>query len=143
MLVYIDESGDPGLPSRPGASRYLVVAAVLVERDAEELLRSRIDRLRSEIGFGPLREFRFNKLDRERRLAFLRAIDPFEYAYCASVIDKVRLTGEYATFTKDDVYIRAAEMALLTVGDMLHDATVVIDGSGSRSFRKSLSTALR
>ncbi len=52
MLVFVDESGDPGLKLDKGSSKYFIVTLVVFEdpKDAEDLdLRIRL--LRKEFGF--------------------------------------------------------------------------------------------
>ena len=58
MLVFIDESGDPGMNKKIGSSEYFIVTAVAFE-DHEEATRcdERIDTLRQELRAG---EFHFN-----------------------------------------------------------------------------------
>lgn len=52
MLVFIDESGDPGLKIEKGSSRYFTVSLVVFE-DKEEALAcdQRIGLLRRELGW--------------------------------------------------------------------------------------------
>ena len=61
MLMFIDESGDPGLKVGSGSSKYFIVALVAFEDHDEALAADdRIDLLRREIGLSEKFEFHFN-----------------------------------------------------------------------------------
>ena len=52
MLIFIDESGDPGLKIDAGSSRYFVIALVGFENHEEaSAVNDRISKLRREQGF--------------------------------------------------------------------------------------------
>jgi hypothetical protein len=61
MLVFIDDSGDPGFKLDKGSSRYFVVACVIFDDnlDAEEAAL-KIKRLRRTLGWRNEQEFKFN-----------------------------------------------------------------------------------
>ncbi len=68
MLVFVDESGDPGMKLEAGSSAVFVVTAVLFEDHKEATACDRrIDHIRREVGFSEHREFRFNKCSRPIR----------------------------------------------------------------------------
>jgi len=61
MLVFVDESGDPGLKLNKGSSKYFIVILVVFEKPSTaEDLDQRIQHLRKEFGFHPKFEFKFN-----------------------------------------------------------------------------------
>src|SRR3972149_2145064 len=97
MLVFVDESGDPGLKLSQGSSKYFVVALVIFE-DYEEAQAAddRITLLRREMRLDPCFEFRFNKCRRAFREQFLKAIAPYQFFYYGIVINKdpAKLWGE-------------------------------------------------
>src|SRR6266550_141126 len=101
MLVFIDESGDPGMKIKGGSSPYFTVI-LLVFEDYDEALAvdQRIGLLKRELRFPPYFEFHFNKLRPDFRQAFLSAVAPYEFFYFAIVINKGKLTG--ASFQHPD-----------------------------------------
>ncbi|MBI4287519.1 MAG: DUF3800 domain-containing protein [Chloroflexi bacterium] len=75
MLVFVDESGDPGLKPDSGSSRYFVIALVVFEdNDEAEAVDRRIELLRREMRLNPRFEFSFNRCRRDFREQFLKAI---------------------------------------------------------------------
>lgn len=77
MLVFVDESGDPGLKLEQGSSTHFVVALVIFEdHDEAQAADDRIGLLRRELRLDPRYEFRFNKCRRGVREQFLKALAP-------------------------------------------------------------------
>lgn len=140
MLVYIDESGDTGLKIYNGSSLYFVVSLVLFE-DNEEAIAcdQRIELLKKELRFNKNKEFKFNKLKREERIAFIHAVLPYSFFYFGIVIDKdpKKLYGD-GFKVKESFYKYACSLVFENAKPYLHEAIVVIDGSGSREFKKQL-----
>jgi hypothetical protein len=143
MLVFIDESGDPGLRLGLGSSKYFIVTLVAFEDNDEALAAdTRIELLKRELGFPVHFEFHFNKLKRLYRKAFLEALAPYNFFYFGIVINKAKLNGPGFHF-KESFYKYACSLVFENAKPHLDNATVVIDGSGSREFRKQLSAYLR
>jgi len=145
MLVFIDESGDSGRKINQGSSKYFVVALVIFE-DPEEAQKvdERIDLLRTEMRLVPTYEFRFNKCGRSFRESFLQAVAPYQFAYYGIVIDKdpARLWGE--GFNHKESFIKYCSWLVFeNAKPYLSNATVIIDGCGSRDFRKGLQSYLK
>ncbi len=94
MLVFIDESGDPGLKLDSGSTDYFIVTLVAFE-DSEEALAAdqRIQLLKRELGFKGEFEFHFNKVKGAYREAFLSAIANYDFFYFSIVINKAKLQG--------------------------------------------------
>lgn len=138
MLIFIDESGDPGLNIEAGASRYFVIALVGFE-DHEEALAAedRISSLRSEQGFPDNFEFHFNKLKPTYRRAFLEAVAPYDFFYFSVVIDKASLLGRELQFN-EPLYKYTCGLLLENAKARLSNAIVVVDGSESKNFRHEL-----
>src|SRR5579864_6413672 len=95
MLVFIDESGDPGMELAKGASDVFVTVAVIFEDDAQaDACSHRIDSLRKELGLPAHVEFKFTKSSNKFRTSFLSAISSFNFFFMAVVIQKERLAKE-------------------------------------------------
>lgn len=143
MLVFVDESGDAGLKLESGSSEFLTVMLVIFEsHDAALLADERICALRNELSLRKEFEFKFNKLNESRRLAFLNALAEHDFCYCGIVIDKRQLTDEGLKY-KDVFYKHACSLAFETARCILNEATVIIDGSGSREFKQQLQNYLK
>ena len=142
MLMFIDESGDAGLRVDLGSSRYFIVALVAFEdHDKALAAHERIDLLRGELGLPYRFEFHFNKMKRELRRQFLAVVAPFDFFYWGIVIDKAKLTALGFQFN-ESLYKYACGLVFENAKPRLGNATVVIDGSGSKDFRKRLKTYL-
>ena len=71
MLVFVDETGDPGLKLNCGSSKYFVVTLVVFEENEEaEALDKRVSLLKHELGFNQSHEIKFNKCNRNKRTIF-------------------------------------------------------------------------
>jgi hypothetical protein len=143
MLVFIDESGDPGLEVSQGASAYFTVSLVVFE-DADEAVAcdQRIELLRREIGWKPGSEFHFHRNSDKIRDAFLKAVQPYSFFYYGIVINKAKLYGE-GFKNKESFYKYACRLVFENAKEKLHDATVILDQSGSEDFRNQLRTYLK
>ena len=145
MLVFIDESGDTGLKVSAGSSRYFVVSLVIFE-DHEEAYACdcEIEALKSRLHINVDGEFKFSKLNRDKRIFFLKAVLPFSFYYFGIVIDKDprKLYGNGFKF-KDSFYKYACNLVFQNAKPYLRDAIVVIDGSGTRDFKRQLQAYLR
>lgn len=143
MLVFIDESGDPGLKLESGSTDYFIITLVAFEENEEALATDqRIQLLKRELNFSPEFEFHFNKVKGAYREAFLSAVAGFGWFYFSMVINKRKLTGAGFKF-KESFYKYACGLVFENAKPYLDNATVVIDGSGSREFRRELGTYLR
>ncbi|MCD6282444.1 DUF3800 domain-containing protein [bacterium] len=143
MLVFVDESGDPGLEIERGATRLFHVGIVIFA-DNEEALScdKKIDQLRKDLRLHPDAEFHFNKLKKERRISFLKSVAQYNWFYLAITINKKKLYGKGFKFAKS-FYKYAVKLVFLNASQYLQSATVVFDGRDSRRFQRQLATYLR
>lgn len=145
MLVFIDESGDTGRKIDQGSSRYFVVSLVLFEENDEAMAcDQRIALLRKEWHVPEMYEFKFSRMNREQRETFLQAVLPYSFVYFSIVINKdpTKLHGD-GFFIKESFYKYACFLVFENAKPYLRDATVVIDGSGTREFKNQLQTYLK
>ena len=145
MLVFIDESGDPGLKIEKGSSRFFTVSLVIFE-DKEEALAcdQRITLLKRELGWEENSEFHFKRNSDKIRRAFLQAVAPYNFFYYGIVINKEpeKLWGE-GFRNKSSFYKYACSLVFQNAKDKLENSTVVIDKSGNLDFRRQLAKYLR
>lgn len=142
MLVFVDESGDPGLKIDKGSSEYLIVALVLFEEneDAGDC-DLRINLVRKELGLPEYFEFHFNKNHPSIRKAFLEAVARYSFWYLGIVINKKKLYGKGFQY-KESFYKYATSLVFENAKSRLDEAIVTLDGSGSRDFRKQMQAYL-
>jgi len=145
MLVFIDESGDPGLKIEKGSSRFFTVSLVIFE-DKEEALAcdQRITLLKRELGWEENSEFHFKRNSDKIRRAFLQAVAPYNFFYYGIVINKEpeKLWGE-GFRNKSSFYKYACSLVFQNAKDKLENSTVIIDKSGNLDFRRQLAKYLR
>ena len=145
MLVFVDESGDLGFKLQRGSSRYFTIALVLFERPETALACQRaIERLRAALNLTPGHEFHFHGDSHARRIAFLGAIANHAFHCYTFTLNKAspRLDGSGFQY-RSPGYKWVCRTALENARQDLVDATVVIDGSGERKFRREMDNYLR
>ena len=143
MLVFIDESGDPGLKIESGSTEYFIVTLVVFEDHDEALEADKcIDSLRYELNLRSNFEFHFNGLNRKLRERFLHGLSCQNFFYFSIVINKRKLTGPGFRY-KNSFYKYACSLVFENAKPHLDNAIVVIDGSGSREFRRQLAGYLK
>lgn len=139
ILVFIDESGDPGLKIEEGSSRYFIVALVVFEdREEATACDQRIELLRRELGWKE-REFHFHQNSHRIRQSFLQAVAPYNFFYYGIIINKdpKKLYGE-GFRDKQSFYKYACGLVFENAKEKLQNATVIIDESGSLDFKRQL-----
>ncbi len=143
MLVFIDESGDPGLKLNQGSTPIFVVTLVVFKDvSLAEDVNAAIKSHRSKIGFAANREFHFANLKPALRVGFLETVAPFGFEYYSIVINKRNLTGPGFHF-KESFYKYSCRLVMNNAKAVLNNATVIIDGSGDKTFRRELAAYFR
>jgi len=144
MLVFIDDSGDPGFKLDKGSSCYFVISAILFEDNLEaEKTAIAIKELKRELNFAEDVEFKFNKSRKTVREKFLSAVNPFSFKIRCIVMEKKIIRSEELRSNKKSFYAFAIKTLLEHNGDEILNARIKIDGSGDREFRKNFLTYLR
>jgi hypothetical protein len=142
MLVFIDESGDPGFKVSKGSSA--VFTAVLVAfRDRAQAIPTQlaIEALARRLRIQP--EFKFNKSRPEVRDAFFEAMMPFGFCVRAIVVEKEKIYSLRLRTNKEAFYGFFIKSMLKFDDGLLSAAKVVIDGSGDREFKQQLRSYFR
>ena len=144
MLVYIDDSGDPGFKIGQGSTTHFTFALVCFDEEADaESARMRIDRLRQALGFPVRAEFKFNKSSRPVRERFLRTLAPTRFAVRSLVIDKARLDNPPFLQGKNSFYENAIRAMMQRYQEELLGAQVWLDGSAEKNYRRRLQRDMR
>jgi hypothetical protein len=144
MLVFLDDSGDPGFKIRKGSSPCFVIALVIFGDDLEaERCAVAIKELRRALRFSDQTEFRFSHSSQETRLAFLARVAKFDFRIRAIVMDKTCLHSPKLRGSKESFYRYAIKMVLKNSFGTIRKARLKIDGHGDREFRRELQSYLR
>ena len=141
MLVFVDESGDCGMNRKVGSSALFVVTAVLFFENIDaNICDEAIKKLKEECL--KKREFKFNKCSNDLRRKFFSHIDGKDFLYVAFVFNKAKMYGPGFKF-KDPFYKYCCKLLFESAKSYLKEATITIDRSGDRTFRKQLENYLK
>lgn len=144
MLVFIDDSGDPGFKTERGSSKTFVICCVIFDDELEaEKTAIKIKELRRELGKSDKFEFKFNKCSRKYREEFLKTVSGSKFRIRAIVMRKKVIKSEELKNKKESFYNYTVKLVLKHSFGKIKKAKVRIDGSGDRLFRKNLFTYLR
>jgi hypothetical protein len=144
MLVFIDDSGDPGFKFESGSTAFFVIACIIFSDDFEaEKVGVSIKELKRALKFPDEVEFKFNKSSRKTRERFLKSINGFDFKIRCLVIDKRIVKSDKLRNDKNSFYSYAIKLLLENSGGSILNAKIRIDGSGDRIFRKRFLTYLR
>ena len=136
MLVFIDESGDPGFKLAKGSSPVFVAAMVVFNNHDEAALAQK--RIREMLGTVHRRpEFKFNNCRDEVRDHFFRKLADCEYSVRAIVVRKELIWSERLRNDERSFYSFFIKSMMKFDNQTLRRAKVFIDGSGDRMFRES------
>jgi hypothetical protein len=143
MLVFLDESGDAGFKFGLGSSLFFVVTLVIIrDRQVATDLDNTIANLRLRLRTPVDYEFHFTNTKTLWRESFMKEINGFDFRYYSIVINKPALFGERFR-SKESFYKFACRIVLQNATRELTNATVVLDGCGSREFQRQLGSYLR
>jgi len=144
MLIFIDDSGDPGFKVGKGSSEVFVIALVIFDDplDAEETAL-KIKRLRQSLGINNTFEFKFNKCRKDFRCKFLSTVADSKFRARVIIMRKDRIYGKELRSSKESFYNYAIKMVLKYHGGTISNAKIRLDGHGDRQFRRALSSYLR
>lgn len=144
MLVFIDDSGDPNISIKKGASKVFVICCLVFDDELEaEKTAVGIKELRRKLKFSDRVEFKFNGSSRKTRIRFLEFAKKFSFKIRALVVDKSKIKSEQLKSSKQSFYSYFIKMVLQYSGGTILDAKIRIDGKGDRIFRRKFLTYLR
>lgn len=142
MLVFIDESGDPGFKLHQGSSPLFVTSMVIFGCNDHALeAQEKISSLQQRLGVRP--EFKFNKLYSPYKDEFFAAVAPCQFKTRFVVVRK-ELIRSHALRTVNETFYKFFIRHLIQYhGGTLRDAKVIIDGSGDRDFKRAFQRYLK
>jgi hypothetical protein len=142
MLVFIDESGDPGFKLAKGSTAAFV-ALMVAFSDAQAALDTQVAIEVLALRLGIRGEFKFSKSRPEVKDAFFKTIALQPFRVRAIVVEKKLIYSQRLRDNKEDFYSFFVKSMLKFDNGLLTGAKVVIDGSGDRAYRQELATYLR
>ena len=142
MLVFIDESGDPGFKLSKGSSPIFVTSMVIFDCDEEaKVTQGTVLRLQKELKVKP--EWKFSKCRADIKDEFFKGIAHHKFRTRSVVVEKEKIYSEHLRTTKDSFYKFFIRQMIEKSQDALVDAKVITDGSGDRNFKRSFQSYLK
>jgi len=94
MFVFLDESGTPALH---GSQPYFAMSSVAFETEASrDLIEEAVKRLRLKWGMSAAFEFKFIKLDGEKKAEFFATVGKLPFNHSSCVLWKDGLSGKWS-----------------------------------------------
>lgn len=142
MLVFIDESGDPGFKLGRGSTSHFVVAMVIFDKneDAEFTAKVIKDAL-MDLKIRP--EFKFSKTSDNKKDEFFSRVSKCKFRVRALVVDKEKIYSKNLREDDEKFYSYFVRLLIDFRELKLNNVSVKIDGSGDREFKKELNRYLR
>ena len=144
MLIFLGESGVPGLNVTDQSSPYFVAALLIFDEDQALVCKGNIDRLRLTQTLGPDYVFDFYENSDRIRTSFLKVVSdsPFQYYLLALNQDPSLLTDP-RFFDEDSLCQFTAEAIFRIAWDDLVKCKVVIDQGRRSPFQRQVQEFVR
>ncbi|PIQ70411.1 hypothetical protein COS55_03395 [Candidatus Shapirobacteria bacterium CG03_land_8_20_14_0_80_40_19] len=144
MIIFIDESGDPGFKITKGSSSVFVIILVIFDDELEaEETALKIKKLKRDLGKSERFEFKFNGCNKELRIKFLGEVKNCKFRIRSIILSKNVIYSKYLRNSKDSFYNFALKQVLEHNNKSILKAKIRLDGSGEKVFRKKLTLYLR
>jgi Protein of unknown function (DUF3800) len=142
LLIFIDESGDPGFKLGRGSTSHFVVAMVIFDKNEDaELTAKVIKEALIELKIKP--EFKFNQSRNFIRDEFFNKLKKCKFRVRALVVDKEKIYSKNLREDDEKFYNYFVRLLIDFQELKLNDVSIKIDGSGDREFKKELNRYLR
>ena len=126
------------------SSSYLFITMVVFENPSESNAAIvRIAEIRQGLGWEKETEFHFNKMSPRFRKTFLQSVVSLNFSYFSIVIDKAKLESDNFRNHPESLYKSACNYLFSNAKHTLRNARVVVDGSGSKQFKKQFCAYLK
>ena len=144
MIIFIDESGDPGFKIKRGSSLHFVIVLVIFDEElyAEETAVA-IKKLKKQLNKSERFEFKFNKCNQKFRRKFLNTVKHYNFRIRAIVVNKEKIYSQHLRSNKETFYNFALRQVLEHNNQTIINAKIRLDGRGEKEFRRQLTTYLR
>lgn len=141
MIIFIDESGDPGFKTNKGSSQYFVLSFVIFYKEEDVISTTdRILRYRQSLKISDRYEFKFNNLNKKNRCALLEYIKNCQFAVAALAVKKDSIEKKYRENLNYE-YFLGFILEKIVSNDRIYDLR--IDGSMRTELKNILKSHLR
>lgn len=138
MLVFIDDSGDPGFKIRKGSSKIFVISLIIFRDNLEaEKASLAIKQLRRTLKMSDFAEFKFNKSSRKVKNAFIDSVKPFNFKIRAIVVNKNIIHSAQLKTHKENFY-NYMIMQVIKKSQSIKKAKLKFDKRGEKEIRNQL-----
>lgn len=138
MLIFIDDSGDPGFRVEKGSSQVFIIAMVIFTDPLEaEKTSLSIKELRRKLKVSDLYEFKFNKTNKQFRTTFVDTVKRFDFKIRAIVVDKKVIYSPRLRSYKENFY-NYIIMQVLRQSSHIKNAKLRFDKRGEKALRDEL-----
>ncbi len=144
MLIFIDDSGDPGFKLEKESSQFFVISLLIFDDTLEaEKAAVAIKKLKRKLGFPDTVEFKYAKSRPKIRKEFLKTLSKFSFRIRALVVNKNLIYSPELQSKKEKFYGYFIKTAIKYSNSTILNAKIKIDGSGDRAFRQQFQAYLR
>ncbi|EKE15184.1 MAG: hypothetical protein ACD_12C00116G0004 [uncultured bacterium] len=138
MLVFIDDSGDPGFKLEKGSSKVFVIAMVIFKDNLEaERVSLAIKDLRRKLKMSDLSEFKFNKSSKKFRKFFIETVKTFDFKIRAIAVNKNDIYSQRLKTHKENFY-NYVIMQVIKHSKLIKNAKLKFDKRGEIEIRNQL-----
>lgn len=139
MLVFVDDSGDPGFKVEKGSSAVFVIALVIFDDDLEaEKTAVEIKQLKRDLKFPDGVEFKFHKSRIQIKRAFLRKVSGYKFRIRAIAVKKENIRSSFLVNNKESFYNYIVMQVLKNSKKTITNAKLKFDRRGEKKIRDNL-----
>lgn len=144
MIIFIDESGDPGFKIEKGSSRYFVISCIIFSNDifVTQTINTIMD-FKKNLKVSNYYELKFNKLNRSERVEFLKKVDRNHFSIITLIADKASHRIENNTARSWFEYNSLLLELLKHIPSKSKKIEICIDGSMNKTHKRILKSYLR
>ena len=139
MLIFVDDSGDPGFKIEKGSSAVFVIAMVIFSDNlvAEETALA-LKKLRRELKFPDRMEFKFHKSRIEIKRKFLQTCSKYSFKVRAIVVKKENIYSNFLRINTNSFFNYVVMQVLRNSGNNIRRAKLMFDKRGEKRIRDEL-----
>lgn len=139
MLVFIDDSGDPGFKVEKGSSAVFVIALVIFDDDLEaEKTAVEIKQLKRDLKFPDVVEFKFHKSRIQIKRKFLQKVSGYKFRIRAIAVKKENIRSSFLVNNKESFYNYIVMQVLKNSKKTITNAKLKFDRRGEKKIRDNL-----
>lgn len=139
MLVFIDDSGDPGFKIEKGSSAVFVIALVIFDDDLEaEKTAVEIKQLKRDLKFPDDVEFKFHQSRIQVKRKFLQNVSKHKFRIRAIAVKKENIRSPFLISNKESFYNYIVMQVLRNSRKNIKKAKLKFDKRGEKRIRDNL-----